>query len=218
MTCSMEVGLGAYVLDALEPDEADGVRRHLSGCLTCQQELSSLSDTVAWLSLLLPGELEQLEERQQTADRRPRRRRRVLALVVAAGIAASVLAGAVATEDRTPPSNSALVHAVDPATHVRAAVTISEQVSGTRLDLSLSGAYPHGWCSLEVHSRDGRSETAATWLAGADGSAAVVGTTAIAPDELSELDVVTSTGEVLVSIPVTSAGTDRTSIPIRRTL
>jgi hypothetical protein len=29
---------------------------------------------------------------------------------------------------------------------------------------------------------------------------------------------VTNTGEVLVSSPVTSAGTDRTPIPIRRTL
>jgi hypothetical protein len=218
MTCSIELDLGAYVLDALEPDEADDVRRHLDGCRTCQDELNSLSGTVAWLSLLSPEDVELLGDGPPTSDRRPPRRRRLAALVVAGGIAASVLTGVVATADQPAATSSALVRAVDPATHVRAAVTMSQQDSGTRLGLSLSGAYPRGWCSLVAHSRDGRSETAATWVAGADGSAAVTGTTAIARDQLSELDVVTNTGEVLVSIPVTSTGTDHTPIPIRRTL
>ena len=57
--------------------------------------------------------------------------------------------------------------------------------------------------SAEVaHSRDGRIDTAATWRADSKGTAEVAGTTAIPTSRLSELDVVTDSGRVLVRIPV----------------
>jgi anti-sigma factor RsiW len=219
MTCSTEVDLGAYVLDALEPDEAEEVRQHLHGCPECQDELNGLSDTVIWLALLTPEEVEHLDEPRRPADVPRPRSRRVLALAVAGGIAASVFAGFVRTAEEPPdPPSGAVVRAVDPASHVQAAVTISARQSETRLGLSLKGAYPRGWCSLVAHSSDGRSETAASWLADPDGSADVTGTTAITRDRLSELDVVTDTGRLLVRIPVAPATADHSPIPIRRTL
>jgi hypothetical protein len=220
MTCSTEVDLGAYALDALEPEHADQVREHLTWCGACQDELTSLSGAVAWLSLLSPDEFRELEEPQPAAVGRASRHRRALALVAAGGVAAAVLLGAVRmTEDHHPATpTAAVVHAVDPATHVKAEAMLSAQDSGTRLGLALSGVDPHGWCSLVARSRDGRTETAATWLADSDGSADVTGTTAIARDQLSELDVVTDTGRLLVRIPVAPATTDHTSTPIRRTL
>lgn len=204
MTCSTETELGAYVLHALEQDETDSVQQHVSGCRTCQRELSSLAATASWLALLTPGDLEQLEETQPEGDQRPHGRRRGVLLTVVAGVlAASVVVGVVrASEDQPQPPAAAVVRAVDPATQVEAVVSMSEQDSGTRLRLSLTGAYPRGWCSLVARSHDGRTETAATWVADADGTAVVAGTTAIGTDQLSELDVVTDTGRLLVRVPV----------------
>ncbi|MGW6980930.1 anti-sigma factor [Streptomyces sp. NPDC054932] len=42
---------GAYVLDALEPDERAAVERHLADCPSCAQEVRELSETVARLGL-----------------------------------------------------------------------------------------------------------------------------------------------------------------------
>ena len=204
MTCSTEIELGAYVLHALEQDEADAVEHHVSDCRTCQHELSSLAATASMLTLLTAHDFEQLDEVQRESDEQPRRRRRgVLLTVVACLLTASVVVGGVrASEDRPEPPTPAAVRAVDPVTHVEAVVSMAEHASGTRLRLALTGAYPRGWCSLVARSQDGRTETAATWVADADGTAVVAGTTAIATDQLSEFDVVTDTGRLLVRVPV----------------
>jgi hypothetical protein len=44
-------------------------------------------------------------------------------------------------------------------------------------------------------------------LADSDGTAVVAGTTGFAPDDLSELDVVTDTGRLLVRVPVPNRDT-----------
>jgi hypothetical protein len=203
----METELGAYVLDALEPEETDDVQRHLSGCQTCQAELSSLTATVSWLALLNPDDVVQLE--QEIADPTPPRRRRRLATFVLAGaLTASVAVGAVVALDRDPvTSSTAVVRAVDPQTHVSAAVSMSPHDSGTKLKLTLTGAYPGGWCSLVARSRDGHRQTTATWVADADGEAVVTAATAIPADQLSEFEVVTDQGRVLVRVPVSPQDT-----------
>ncbi len=203
MTCSTEIELGAYVLHALEQDEADAVQQHVNDCGTCRDELTSLAATASWLALLTPSDFEQLEAPPESDERTHRRRRGVLLTVVAGVLTAFVVVGAVrAAEDHPSPPTPAVVRAVDPASDVEAVVSMSEQDSGTRLRLELTGAYPGGWCSLVARSEDGRTETAATWVADADGTAVVAGTTAIATDQLSELDVVTDTGRLLVRVRV----------------
>lgn len=202
----METDLGAYVLDALEPDESDLLERHLDGCPVCQAELSSLAATVSWLALLDPTEVAELTQ-EDTAP--PRRRRRLVTAVASVGLAASVALGAGVALDRSPapPAGAAVVRAVDPATHVTAAVAMSTHRSGTELRLTLTGAYPNGWCSLVARSRDGQREVAATWVADPDGTAVVSGQTAIPRDQLSELEVVTDRGQVLVHLPVPAHNT-----------
>jgi hypothetical protein len=71
---------------------------------------------------------------------------------------------------------------------------------GTQLHLALDGVYPSGWCSLVAHSRDGQSDTAATWVADRQGAASVYGVTAIPVSQLTELDVLTASGALLVRI------------------
>jgi hypothetical protein len=204
----MSVELGAYVLHALEHHEDEQVRRHVAGCALCQDEVRDLSFTVSLLSLLTPEDFDRLDQPEQpevAEDTTPNRPRRRVMLVVAAAFVAATLAVPAARlveTDHTAARDTTLIQAADPRTHVRAAVTLARQDSGTRVHLSLSGAYPQGWCSLVAHSRDGSTDTAATWRADTDGSAEVAGTTAIPTTRLSELDVVTDTGRVLVSIPV----------------
>jgi hypothetical protein len=209
-TCQMSVELGAYVLHALEHEEDEEVRRHVAGCDLCQDEVRELSFTASLLSLLTLADLEQLDTDQggrpaSTVARRRRRPTRRVVLGVAAGLLAAVsVPAAWQAEHRaaTAPPTTTLMRATDSATHVSAAVRLTRQKDGTRVHLSLTGAYPQGWCALVARSRDGASDTAATWRADPDGSADVAGTTAIPTTRLSELDVVSDTGRVLVRIPV----------------
>jgi hypothetical protein len=210
MTCVMNVELGAYVLHALERDEAAAVERHLDGCDECQAELHELEFTASLLSLLSAEDLAAFESDAAATGhavrRRPRRHRAVPLLVAAVLATATAVAPRVFDHHDAAPGTS-VVHALDPTTHVSAAVSLGRGQDGTRLHLSLAGAYPRGWCSLVAHSLDGRIDTAATWRASAGGTADVDGTTAIPVDRLSELDVVTDTGTVLVSIPITGPQT-----------
>jgi anti-sigma factor RsiW len=46
--------LGGYVLEALEPEEAEAVREHLPGCAACSAEHASLAELPALLDLATP--------------------------------------------------------------------------------------------------------------------------------------------------------------------
>lgn len=206
MTCLIDDYLGAYVLHALEPDDAEIVQAHVSGCPTCREEVCSLAGTASVLARLTLQDIEQLYPPDQAEDgaaaARPRRRRLAVAAAAAVLIAAGTLGGVRVLGGGPGPPPPGTVQVVDPTTHVRAAVTVTGRRSGTHLHLSLAGAgaYPSGWCSLVAHSRDGRSETAATWVADSKGDANVDGATAIPAGQLTELDVITAGGVRLVRI------------------
>ena len=51
MTCAHEVDVGAYVIDALEPDERMRVAAHIAGCPSCTAELEALRGLPALLEL-----------------------------------------------------------------------------------------------------------------------------------------------------------------------
>lgn len=215
MTCHIEPDLGAYVLDALEIEEAEAIEAHLATCQTCRDEARSLAGTASVLALLGPEDFEQLDEppRAHTPGRRRLPRRRAAraamggaALVGAALTAALVLAGVSGADHPAQPmSSQAVVRAVGTSIQVHAAVAMDPHVSGTTLHLTLTGGDPHGWCSLVAHARDGRTDTAASWWANAQGNASVSGTTTIRADQLTEFDVVTHSGRLLVRIPVPRA-------------
>jgi anti-sigma-K factor RskA len=102
--------LAAYLLGALEPDEAAGLKRHLAGCEECRADLEWLRPAVA----LLPESVErheppaQLRERvlaearsdaaaRATTGRPEPRGRRFAALRPLAGLAAAAAVVAIAT-------------------------------------------------------------------------------------------------------------------------
>jgi hypothetical protein len=68
----MDDYLGAYVLAALEPDEADAVREHLdAGCARCAAEVAALTSTVERLAVLTLEEVEQALGRPAAPPTRP---------------------------------------------------------------------------------------------------------------------------------------------------
>lgn len=208
MTCRMDDYLGAYVLAALEPDEDQEVHAHLTGCRACREEVSSLADTASLLALLTIQDIDEIYGREPvaadpvSARRRPRRRWAVLAVAAAVLIAGTAVADVQVFNGGPVPSPPGVVKVVDPTTHVQAAVTMTGRSWGTQLHLALAGAYPSGWCSLVAHSRNGQSETAATWVADRTGAASVDGATAIPVSQLTELDVLTASGALLARISV----------------
>lgn len=214
MTCQFREYVAAYVLDALEPDESEQLLEHLADCTTCQDELAA----VAWIPPLLPlvdaTEVERLDGASEeppprllerliaeiTHEARTPRGRRVTTMIGAAALLLGVGGLSTAAGLSSGHQHTATVDAVDPRTHVHAAVTMSGRSWGTQLGLTLSGAYPNGTCSLIARSDGGRSDTAATWVASQQGTAEVPGATSIPAGHLKELDVVTSTGYQLVRI------------------
>ncbi len=235
MTCRLQSWVGAYVLDALEPDESETLRQHIAECAICQDEVVGLAWIPTMLRAVAPDGVERIDEDTedtgdtgdtcgQPADHRPppvmlerllasmdadKRSRRLgrpaailvaVAMVVAIAGAATIGGGAFNGPHR-PPAASA-IQAVDPHTKVDAAVTMTSRTWGTELHLTLSWVAPGEQCSLVAHSRDGRSDVAATWTASYQGTASVPGTTAIAADQLSELDVVAANGQQLVRLVV----------------
>jgi hypothetical protein len=221
MSCQMESWLGAYVLDALEPDEAASIQAHLVGCRSCRDDVVGLSWIPEVLGRVNIADAEQLDDRSApnssnrpssgflerliasaSRERRDRRRHRYSAaiagaalLTIGAGVTAAAMAGA-------KPAQTATVRAVDPKTHVNAVVKVTARSWGTQLQLQLSGAYPGGQCALVAHAEDGRVDTAASWVASDAGTANVPGATAIPADQLAELDVVTADGWQLVRVPL----------------
>jgi hypothetical protein len=83
---------------------------------------------------------------------------------------------------------------------VHATLTVVRRDATTRLHLSVRGAYPDGTCSLIVQGRDGHVQTAARWAASPSGTAEVNATTAIPPDQLDDVAVLTASGYPLVRL------------------
>ena len=222
MTCAGQTWIGAYVLDALEPEETEQVRAHLASCPSCQDEVVRLSWIPALLRTVSFEEIDQLgdraaAERNVTSPgpdrllasvhtaRRTRRRRRTAAvatgLVAAATIAgaSAVATGQLGDTGQRPP---VAVRTVDPHSHVHAAVALRQHPWGTEVHLTLRGVTPGEHCSMLARSRDGRAAVVATWVATYRGSADISTSTAIPVGQLGEVDVLTSDGRRLAKLVV----------------
>jgi hypothetical protein len=161
--------LGAYVLEALEPDEADAVREHLPGCAACSAEHASLAGLPALLDLAAPLDAPDeplspaFEEalldrfaRDRETDAAPRRRRRGLPRVTwtrpRVAVASALLAAALSVgttlalvHDPAPPAPRAFMLPLQtgpgaPAgARIRAHVALSRVHNGTGVHLWASG-------------------------------------------------------------------------------
>ena len=221
MTCVKQTWLGAYVLDALEPSETEDVSNHIAGCAICQDEVVRLAWIPGLLRTVTLEDIARLDDssipdeaphssaldgpRTAPSCKRTTRRWRRPVAVLAGLAAAATIAGATAIgieEFAHTHHQPVAIRTIDPRSHVQAAVTLNGRTWGTEMRLTLSSVPPGEHCSLVARARDGRSDTAATWVATYQGSADITGTTAIPIDQLSQLDVVTSDGQHLAQLVV----------------
>lgn len=218
----LRLSLGAYLLGALDPAERAAVETHLGGCAPCREELSGLAGLPGLLGRLtteeavaagaLPGAPvdpgQQVLQRALTAVARQRHRQRrrglsaaAAAVLIAAGGAAA--AGMVLTTngDRTVAPAGRTISAIDPGTHVQATATLRGGPAGTAIALRLADVTPGLQCRLVAVATDGRREVAGSWRVAYQGQADVDASTAIPAEELATLQVVTTGGTRLVTLP-----------------
>jgi hypothetical protein len=224
VNCPHVVDVGAYVIDALEPDERLLLAAHLRTCAVCTAELRDLEPLPELLALVpaptghgprldvlpeplpvpVPSELAFRRLHRSATGARPVRhrpaphpgRRWLLVAATVAVVGGAAVAGILTTSGPQGPST---VSASAGALHVQAA--ISPVAAGSQIALTLDGVPSGQQCQLSVQAHDGHWETASTWTADYAGSAQVTGTVRIAPHDLKKLIVRTADGKTLITLP-----------------
>jgi hypothetical protein len=212
VTCPHRIDVAAYVLDALEPLEADLMHDHLDTCPVCRPEYDDMCGLPVLLANLMPADVDDIvtpdelpdslcEELIARAAKRRRRRAQRRLLVVAVTLIVGVTGGVTIASQQPATPDSVTVSATDAKTHVHASATLTSRSWGTQIRLQLSGVPWAQQCELVVNSNDGRQDTAATWIANYQGALNVTGTTAIPSDHIRRMTVVTMDGRLLVELP-----------------
>jgi anti-sigma factor RsiW len=206
--------LGAYVLNALEPDEHALVEEHLRGCQACAAEHARLAPLPGLLTLAVPAARANeeplppaLEERlldavaSETPRRRARRPRRLVtrwralaaATVVAAGVALAVVVPAMRDGSEYGPEIPLAATAAPHGSWAYAELRAS--TGGTTVKLHVSGLPGNPAAVYEVQC-DGPdwSASAGTFRVDRHGRAQVVLTTAARQGEYDHIRVLRRTG------------------------
>jgi hypothetical protein len=141
--------------------------------------------------------------------------RRLRALGVAAGIvvvaAAAGIGGHLVAKEiyvEAPPAAvqepAEVVTATDAATGVALTARITPAGTWTRLNVSVTGVPVGTYCQIVAVADDGHRDVAGSWLIGTPRPGkprrGVDGSTAIAPEDLSSVEIVDGTGKRLVSV------------------
>jgi hypothetical protein len=220
VTCEQVREAAAVRLLTGGPPDPD-VEVHVADCPGCRAELEQLAPLPELLAMATPAVEEMLSEpsddamleRLLSAAAAERHRRRVRAAVVAvAGVAAVALvatpvAVVAANRDHKPSVSVAdQVHASasSASTGVWGNVTIARSSWGSAVNLTVSGVEAGTSCTVVVVTKDGSSQTAATWWAQEyPGPASVEGTVAAGLPTIDHVDLVdTASGKVLLALPV----------------
>lgn len=190
--------IGPYVLDALEPDEMEAMRRHLASCTRCSAEVRSLSGLPALLDraraedeveTLSPGLEEEVLDRfvRERAKARPRRSRWPRLAIAAVAIAALIAAILVATLPGR--GHTAYAHAelrsLPAGGSAAGTADVARVDAGTRVELRADHLPLRGGRAYELWCirADGRWISGGSFHARADGTAAAELTAAVRPGE-----------------------------------
>ncbi len=220
--------LGAYVLDALDEQEARDVDAHVSSCADCRNEVAALTATrdvlggvppEAFLDgppdggdLLLRRTLRRVSAERSSAGRT---RALVSSAVAAAAMAAALgggmlLAGGAEHPAALPPPASSApapgVRAVSGAQGTaRIDATITPAAGWVRVHAAVTGIPAGQRCRLVVVSRSGERLEAGSWLVSPQGAAkgtSLDGAALVAPDQVAAVQVQTFDGHTFVTARV----------------
>lgn len=194
---------------------------HLAGCEQCRHELEQLRGVVDLMVYAPPQDVERPEavdlrlRRLIAAAERERRRARrrtywtlaaaIVLLLVLPAAALSVrlvvfsAGSAPVVASRSPVESSA----TNQQTGVSAQVSLSPTVTGSDVDLSVSGVPPQTRCSLVAVQRNGSSRVLLVWQASYRGTAQVRTSADVPVAQIAHLDLLdVATGQLLVRIPI----------------
>lgn len=231
---SAHTDVGAYALGLLGDAEATRFEEHLAGCPRCAEELEAnlAVGPVLREAADVDGRLPEGpdEDRLLTRlladvvrDRHRRRRRRVLVGAAAAAVlaAGAVTVPAVTGEDGTAPQPAATSAEAafrqgekfsdhDPATRVRATVSLQPRPWGTHVALRIGNLTGPRSCDLVAVGENGARQTVTTWSVpgygyGIEGTPYekplyVAGGAGFTPDRIDHFEVRTLQGEKLAAI------------------
>jgi hypothetical protein len=210
--CEHEISVGAYVLDALEPDEQMLMQEHVQECPVCSvavRELEGLPRLLAGVPT--PGEMPvspapsefafERFRRSATAVAAPPRRAGRWRFAVASAAAALVIGGAVATgvAVSSTVATPETVEAVHDGVHVVA--TYLPATKGTDVTVALDGVPMGTQCDLVAVSRDGREEVTGPWTVDYTGTFHWTGWVAMDDEDIASWEVRSTDGVTLVTVP-----------------
>lgn len=179
---ALRIGLGAYVLGGLEPDEVTRLEVHLASCADCRGELDELRPTAALLGELRTGGTQVpvptgLDERVaaalETEQARAHRTRwlRFAGLAAAAGAAAAavlVVGLAVTGPEEGPPLPLEAVAVTIPGPGITADADIVAHTWGVEVKLAGRGFAEGRRYSVAVVSADGTRHPAGEFVGTGD--------------------------------------------------
>lgn len=195
--------IGAYVVGALSPAEADRMRRHLRGCAGCRADYQDLVPVRDWLGRLGPADgmpARQPPDSFPLEPARPPRHQVTRRWWAAAGAAVAAAVIAVIAVISAHPAVRGF-QAVNPATRAHAQAMLRATPTGTQIELTVSGLPAGQRCILVTVSPAGTA-IAGTWTAQYSGAAQITGTSAIPRSQLTALRIEAPSHRLLLSIPV----------------
>lgn len=223
--------LGVYVVGAIDPADRSVVDRHVAYCRACRDELAGLAGLPALLGRVTEAQIAEIGQPPEepfesalaevVAQRRTARQRRWwsrgrLSLAIAAPAAAAAIVGAVMLQpvppgppkpSPTPPRTLVVPQTVlrgrDPATGITATVGLTGRKWGTSLTAQLTGVPVGTSCKLVAISSTGKRDAAASWRVVSPGAASFTGSTMLAPNEISRIEIsAVDSKRPFVSMPV----------------
>jgi hypothetical protein len=220
VTCDEALGSAAVALLTGQEVDADA-DSHVGQCDSCRAELARLAPLPGVLARLDRADLQLLEPEPAgpalldrllgaaARDRRRRRRRTVVLAVAAAVVALVMVPAAVWAVDRLHTTAPVVAgarpaqiswSATDPSTGVSGKAQAWTSAWGSDLEVSISGVPSGTQCTIVVITKDGTSQTAASWRASYHGTAQVSGNVAAPVSSIAHIEIVDDTGHVLLHL------------------
>ncbi|OLF18056.1 anti-sigma factor family protein [Actinophytocola xanthii] len=220
--------LGAYALGALDPVEERAVHAHVAGCPDCQRELAEFVDLRQALDQVPPeafldgppdgGDLLLRKTLRRVREEVPEGRRRwspatvaaAVVLLVAVALGGGVLIGRETAPDtvtaESPPAGTRTAQATDPETGASMTVQVEPRAGWVWVNADIAGVPAGEKCQMRVIPRgDGDPLVAGSWVVSEQGEAKglrLEGTALVAPDEVESVEIVTTDGRTMVSVPL----------------
>jgi anti-sigma factor RsiW len=222
--------LGAYALGALDPAEERAVHAHVSSCPDCQREVAEFVDLRQALDQVPPeafldgppesGDLLLRRTLRRVREESPAGRRRwspasvaaAVVLLVAVALGGGVLIGRETAPEKVtaqpteqPPAGTRTAQATDPKTGASMTVQVEPRAGWVWVNADIKGVPAGEECEMLIVPRDGEPLIAGGWKVSAQGEAKglhLEGTALVTPDDVESVEIVTTDGRTMVSVPL----------------